>query len=150
MDSLEAPLPVPNSALQGTQSPIAKSDRRHGACGFGGESALPSRRFLLRHMQGRWKLLAPTGIFSSLRVRFRSARPFLGCVHRTPPCEFSVSVRTAGGQQGGRPLKVARSANQGANGALLTPISTWRHSNHSGYFGAGENYESSRVDLSAA
>ena len=35
------------------QPPIAKSDRRHGACNFGDESTVSPRRLLLRHMQDR-------------------------------------------------------------------------------------------------
>ena len=49
-------------------------------------------RLLLRHMQDRRKLLAPTGIFpcSSLRVLFWSTRSIFQLVHPNPPCEFAV------------------------------------------------------------
>ena len=72
MDRKDTPFPVPNSALSGMQPPIAKSDRRHGACNFGDEPTVSSMRLLLRHNQDRRKILAPTGLFpcSSLRVIF--------------------------------------------------------------------------------
>ena len=49
MDSRVAHAHAPNSALQATQAPIAKSDRRHGASDFGDEPTVSSRGFLLRH-----------------------------------------------------------------------------------------------------
>ena len=87
MDRKDMPFPVPNSALQVTQPPIAKSDRRHGACDFAGESTVPSRRLLLRHNQDRRKRLAPAGVFqcSSLRVLVRSTRSFFLVACTVPP-----------------------------------------------------------------
>jgi hypothetical protein len=80
------------------------SDRRHGACDFGDESTVSSRRLLLRHNQGRRKLLAPTGIFpcSSLRVIFWSiaTRSIFSLVHPNPPFEFAVHVGGLGGRVG--------------------------------------------------
>ena len=43
--------PIADSALDCTQPPIAKSDRRHGARNFGDETAVSSMRLPSRHMQ---------------------------------------------------------------------------------------------------
>ena len=89
------PPQIAGSALYCTQLPIVNSDRRHGARNFGGESTESSRGLLLRHMHGRRKILAPTGVFPcpSLRVLFWSTRLFDRLVLHAPGCEFAIAVQ---------------------------------------------------------